>query len=275
MNPILFKLPVIGIPIYAYGAMLATGFLTALLFAQWRAKKEGVGADLITDIGLIAVIGGIVGARALFVFQNWGEFKERLFSVFAVWEGGLVFYGGFIVATIAIVFFLRYKKQNVLKTADLLAPAIPLAGAFTRIGCFLNGCCWGAPGDVPWAVRFPPGSPAFKQHVARNLIPDDATCSLPVHPTQLYSSLDFLVIFVLLLVVTKYRKVYGQPFFALLFFYSIGRFTIEFFRGDNPAWWPAVSDTLTISQYVSIMLFTASIAAFVALKRFGTKVNKR
>ena len=145
-----------GWPIHSYGLMLVVAFYSAYFIARWRARREGIDPERMTDILLIAAVSGIVGARVLYIIQYRDQIKGVL-DFFAIWKGGLVFYGGLILAIISLSIYVARKKLPLWKVADAAAPAIMIGLAIGRIGCFLNGCCWGerAEDNFPLAVRFP------------------------------------------------------------------------------------------------------------------------
>ena len=155
MRPELFCIPWIHLSIPSYGAMMVVGFLAALALARWRSRRLGEDPNHITDFGVYALLAGVLGARGLHVIHNWGEYRHNLGQVFAVWSGGLEFLGGVLVAMVAFAWYFRRRKLPMLKYLDILAPALMLGLAFGRIGCFLNGCCFGAVCDLPWGMRFP------------------------------------------------------------------------------------------------------------------------
>jgi len=173
MHHIILRLP-FGITIKSYGLMLMLGFFAATWWATYRAKKVKADVDAILNMGFIGLIAGVVGARLLFVIQFWDRFAAEpnpLLAALNITSGGLVFYGGFLLAMVCVVAYLRWKNYSLRLYFDILAPSLMLGLAFGRMGCFLNGCCWGAPTEkVPWAMRFPYGSPPFLQHWQRSLI---------------------------------------------------------------------------------------------------------
>ena len=156
--------------------MMALAFLAGLVTATRRARLVNVHADIIADVTLWLMIGGIVGARVVYVTTYWKtQFAGLPFSeVFMVQHGGLVYYGGLIGATVAGLSYLAWKKSPVWKIADILAPSIALGCVFGRIGCLLNGCCYGYACSLPWAIRFPA---------------THETGGVPVHPTEIYDAL--------------------------------------------------------------------------------------
>jgi len=164
MIPTVFTIPWLNIPIRGYGLMLMIGFLAATWWAARRAARVKCDPDLIINMGFVALIAAVVGARVFYVLHYWERnFADRgLLAVFDITEGGMEFYGGFIGAFIAVVTFLWFKGVSLRLYLDIMVPSVMLGMGIARIGCFLNGCCWGAPcmTELPWAVRFPYASPA-------------------------------------------------------------------------------------------------------------------
>lgn len=159
MYPTLFNLG--PIPVRAYGFMMMLGFLISIHLAARRARRCGADEELVLNIGLIALITGVLGARLFYVI-HYPEHFSSVIQYFAIWTGGLEFYGGFLLAVAAILIYMYRRKQSIRLYMDILAPAIMLGLAFGRIGCFLNGCCWGKPTSLVCAVKFPYASPAFQ-----------------------------------------------------------------------------------------------------------------
>jgi phosphatidylglycerol---prolipoprotein diacylglyceryl transferase len=236
MHPIIFSVGPFAVR--GYGLMLAIGFFSGILFAAWRAKKAGENPDHVFNLSVWLVISSLLGARIYYILTHFDEFRvtgsysafERYLIEFKrmfwpigangeVGISGLIFLGGLILATITAIVYLRYYHLKLLKYLDILAPSIALGEAFTRIGCFLNGCCFGHPTQSVFGVIFPDNC------AAGAFFP-----GIPIHPTQLYNSLAGILIFGLLLVLERFKKFDG--FTALLYFmlYSVGRFTIDFFR---------------------------------------------
>ena len=147
---------------------------------------------------------------------------------------------------------------------DVVAPSIAVGTFFGRLGCFLHGCCWGDICNYPWAVAFPKESPPFKQHVALGLIDASALQSLPVHPTQLYSAVDALVILILLTAFYPLRRRDGEVMGLLMLTYAVTRFLIEYLRNDEPAFFAG----MTISQNFSFFLLFSAFAYWAWLSRF-------
>lgn len=169
MFPELFEIPFIHLTVKSYGLMMVIGFLAAVSLIRHLSRNITPDPQLITNAALYSLIGGVVGARLFYVLHHFGDFKENLASVFAIWQGGLELLGGVILAITIIFFYLLYHKLPIRRYLDILAIALMLALAFGRIGCFLNGCCFGKPTELPWAVRFPYNSFAYDSQINANL----------------------------------------------------------------------------------------------------------
>ena len=258
MQPIAFHLG--PLTIRWYGVMMAIAFIAGLWTASRRGLREGIPAEKILDIGPWLIVGTIIGARALHVVTYWREeFAGRPFwEVFAVWNGGLVFYGGLIGASLAGILYARFKHLALWKLADVLAPSIALGYVFGRIGCFLNGCCFGRECDLPWAVTYPMG----------NL---NGAPTHPVHPTQLYDSLLSLILYIGLAWLYRRKKFDGQVFAAYLLCYAVTRSIVESFRGDYTSIHIHSALHLTPAQLISIGIFAAGAALWAMLRRVQPK----
>jgi phosphatidylglycerol:prolipoprotein diacylglycerol transferase len=200
------------------------------------------------------MIGAILGARAVYVATYWQEefAGQPLQEIFAIWHGGLVYYGGLIGASLAGLIFLRWKKLPVWKIADVLAPSIALGSVFGRVGCLLNGCCYGRACDLPWAIRFPADNPLHPP-------------TTPVHPTEAYDALLNLGLYFFLAWLFRRRKFDGQIFATYLLCYAVTRSFVEYFRGDyNDA---HHHYGLTPGQLVSVPIFITGLALALILSR--------
>jgi len=258
--------PLFGIPltIYSYGLMMALAFLAAYFLAQRRAAREGLDRETMGNLWFICLVAGIIGARAYFVIQHREIFREDPAASIAIWHGGLVWHGGVILATIAGILYLRHKKVSVLAAGDVAATAAMLGLAIGRLGCLLNGCCFGKICQLdwlPWPLKltFPPGSPPYEAHFA-----GDASSYLrspPVYATQVFSMIGAFVIFLVLDRFFKYKKNNGEIFALMGMLYSIDRFIIEFFRDE-----PAFALGLTDDQILNIIIFIIAIIAFLYLR---------
>ncbi len=168
MHPKLFRIPFFNAPLQSYGLMIVIGLVMAIWLIRRLNRHITPDPNLVTSGALYALIAGVVGARLFYVIQHFDRFRDNLLSVFAIWQGGLVLLGGFILAITVIIIFLRYHKLNIPQHLDILAIAFMLALAFGRIGCFLSGCCFGKPANLPWAVRFPYGSDSYQSQIEPN-----------------------------------------------------------------------------------------------------------
>jgi phosphatidylglycerol:prolipoprotein diacylglycerol transferase len=148
MHPILFEFG--PITIYSYGFFVALGFLTALIIARIFAKKNDIDQQLISDMISTILVSALMGARVLYIIINFKYYQHNLIAMFKIWDGGLVFYGGFIFAVTGSYIFMKYKKMNLWKTADIISPGIALGHSIGRLGCFSAGCCYGKECSYPW-----------------------------------------------------------------------------------------------------------------------------
>ncbi|MHC4396121.1 MAG: prolipoprotein diacylglyceryl transferase [Planctomycetota bacterium] len=159
MLPELFKIPFIHWPVPAYGLMMVIGFLAAVSTIRHLSRNITPDPQLITNAALYSLIAGVFGARLFYVIHHFDQFKGDFFSVFAIWKGGLELLGGVLLAITVITIYMRYHKLPIRRYLDILAIGLMLALAFGRVGCFLNGCCFGKPTNLHCAVRFPYHSP--------------------------------------------------------------------------------------------------------------------
>jgi len=221
--------------LYSYGLSIAAGVALAFFLMQRAALREGFPKpDQAYDCIFISVVAGFIGARLFYVMQHSEEFQQNPFEIFAIWQGGLVFYGGLGAGVFSLWIYAAKQKISFLRMMDFVFPYGALVHAFGRLGCFLNGCCFGRVCDLPWAVRF-----QGMDH--------------PVHPTQLYEALYTLVVFFGLRALYKQTTKTGFVTAGYLLLYGVGRFGVEFFRFGNPGW------LLTWNQWISIGVILAGI----------------
>jgi len=249
MHSTLFK--IFGIPIRSYGLMMVVGFSIGLWRVLRVSRKRGIEPDRIYDLALVVLISGILGARLIYVLLN--PQTESMRNFVEVWNGGLSFHGGIFAAVIACAIYTRAIKLQFWKCADLLIPSVAIGYAFTRIGCFLNGCCYGCPTSLPWGIR-------FSEHGA--LTP-------PSHPTQIYAALINLLIFFILTRLEKMHRAPGFVFVSYLGLYGIYRFMIEFLRAGFSAQLWALG--LTQAQGVSLLMIAVCAVVLVTVYRKPVK----
>lgn len=211
-----------SVTVYSYGVMLFLSFVLGVEIVRRRSRSIGVDSRTINRLALWILAAILIGSRVLYVAFHWSEFRGDLIGTVALWRGGLaglVFNGGFVTAVVAGLVFFRVHRLPALKMLDFFAPAVALGEGLTRIGCFLNGCCFGRPTDSFLGVVFPPGCPAGAAFPGQ-----------PIHPTQLYSSLAGFALFGMVLILERLRLPDGSVFATLLIPYSLFRFAIDFVR---------------------------------------------
>ncbi|MGC4094773.1 MAG: prolipoprotein diacylglyceryl transferase [Polyangiaceae bacterium] len=262
------------VPFPSYFVLLLVGFLFATLIGAIWARRIGQNPDVVVDLGLAMLLAGVAGGRLLHVFADghfwdyvhlctdpsqvtWnvtraqclGEYKgywdlinggvchpktSNCFAWAEFYTGGFAYYGGFLLATPVAYRLLKSDRFPFWKAADMAGMVVPLGLGFGRLGCLLAGCCFGSPASVPWALRFPPGSPASEAHSKAQLIGSVGDISLPVHPTQIYESLGSFALAALMILWLHGRKRFdGQVFVAFVAGYAALRFLLEFMRDDE------------------------------------------
>ena len=260
MHPDLFSIGFLHIK--TYGCCMALGFFAAWHVLSYLCKRIGRPFDPLGNLVISLMVSGVVGSRIAYVIEHWeSEFAADPMSVIRVDQGGLMFYGGFILAAAMFAGWCFFKKEKPLALADLLCVVVPLGHAFGRIGCFFYGCCYGKQCDCSVAVSFPRGSPAWYEQLNAAQIASSARESLPVLPTQLFEAGANFLLFVALFLF--YRK-FGRGTTALyLIGYAIIRFGMEYLRGDPRA---AVGP-FSISQTISLALCSVGIVLLASLRK--------
>jgi phosphatidylglycerol:prolipoprotein diacylglycerol transferase len=243
--------------------MVALGFLAGLWTASRRSLRDGIPSERILDLGPWLIVGAILGARTLYVITFWREqFAGKPISeIFMVHHGGLVYYGGLIGASLTCILYARLKQLPLWKLADIMAPSIALGYVFGRIGCLMNGCCYGRACSLPWAISFPPGNPL-------------GSPTTPVHPTQIYESLLSLCLYAGLAWLFRRKKYDGQVFAAYLVSYAILRSVVETFRGDYPEYQHFLGGWATPAQLVSIGILAAGLILLWFLSRHAPRTSR-
>ncbi len=256
MFPTLVKIGPIGL--HSYGLMLALAFILGIWMVQRGAAQLGIPGEKVADLGLLILAAAVAGSRLFYVATHWPEYSSRPLTALAVWDGGLTFYGGVLAALPLSYIYARAKKIPFWALADLAAPAFALGLGLGRIGCFLSGCCFGKPSDLPWAVRFPPHS--FAGYVF----------DCPIHPTQLYESVFGFACFGLLLFLSRRRHFTGSLICLFIGLYGAWRLVVDFWRYYESTQVWALG--LTNNQWISVMMMAAAVATGMVLKK--REVNK-
>ena len=244
--------------IRSYGVMLAIAFLVGTWIALADARARHLDEDRLIGVILTALIAGVIGARMLYVMEHLEEFRHAWGSLLALWQGGLTLYGGVIAGTAAGLIAARRAGLPMWIVADTLTPSLALGTAFGRVGCFLNGCCYGRPTKLPWGVVFPPDSFAGLEFG-----------SLPVHPSQLYAALTGLVLFLAAWAVRRRVAPPGTLFWGFIASFALIRIPLDFTRAYEVE--SRVLElggvTITESQLTSVALALFASLMIVRLRR--------
>ncbi len=273
MHPILFHIG--SFTVRSYGVLLITGFLLGLwrgmrlLERRMATEPEGsprrISPDQLFDVGIVGLLLGIVGARLLFVILNWGPSKDSTTSfashpidAFKIWEGGLSLHGGLAAGILFLMWWCHRHKVSVLALGDVCAPSWALAYVFGRIGCFLNGCCYGGVCDprLPWAMRF------HDEHSAGS-----AALTPPSHPTQLYAVLFNIMFFIALVQWEKRPRRDGELFFGYIAMYGFYRYIVDIFRVGGTSSFISPHLFISLAQVASIVMVILGIGGVVWLRR--------
>jgi phosphatidylglycerol---prolipoprotein diacylglyceryl transferase len=285
MQQILFHLPqwlpwIGGMPIYGYGVMMVIGFFAALQLAKFLARRSGIDPEVFVNAGLIALLTGVIGSRLSHVLENLGQYTDpprsfgaNLWDAINLRSGGLTFYGGFLLATPCTIAYGLIKKVPIRLGMDIVAPCLMIGLGFGRIGCLLNGCCYGAEAvehKVPWALEYKYGSNAYVDEFEKGKVhpPKELTAttedgrvvllqpqvvekdpvlramaekehSEPLHPAQVYSTITAWIIAALLVAYFTMPHVPGRVFALMLIIEAPARFLLEMLRSEPPVVGPA------------------------------------
>jgi phosphatidylglycerol:prolipoprotein diacylglycerol transferase len=247
MHPVLLQVG--NLKIYSYGVFVAVGFLAAIWVAGREIARQGIDREKFYDMGFWVVLSAIAGARLFHVLVYWPQYAANPVEILKLWNGGLVFYGGFLAAVAACLLYLRRNRIPFLPVADASAIGIPLGLAFGRLGCTMAGCCFGKPSTLPWAVTFSDPASLAPLHV-------------PLHPTQIYESLAGFAIFGILYAARDRFRTPGVRFWTMLILYGVARSFLEIFRDDPRGFLGPLSE----SQVVSAVLIVYAVASLVAAR---------
>ncbi len=253
MHPILFKYGFLTL--YTYGFFLALAFLSAIYIGSREAGRLGLPVAKFYDLCFWAVVGALVGSRVLYILLEPRPFLEHPLKIFAIWEGGLVFHGGVILALAAAFYYMRLHHLPWRPTLDALALGMPVGQFFGRIGCFMAGCCYGSPADWPWAVTF---------------TNPDTLCPVkePLHPAQLYEAALALGVFGLLSILKTRKKYDGQLILTYFGLAGLMRFVVEFFRNAEDYRGPVLFGWMPMTQAIALGL---ALVCGAALLWFGRR----
>lgn len=286
--------------IHSYGVMVALAFLVGMAHCIFLARRAGVDPEVMSDLCLWVMISGIMGARAAHVVAEFGKYAANPVEILYIHRGGLIFYGGVAGAIAGTAVFAAVRRKSFLVLGDVMVVSLPIGHALGRIGCFLNGCCFGTHTDSFAGVRFPVVSPAgwsqfyadeiSNDHLfwlfrtssndhelrrgvqdlfARGLISGDERFARPVHPVQLYEAfLDMLLYAALMTVFFNRRKRPGTVAAVYLLGYGAIRFNTEMLRGDGRQG----LGIFTVAQVVSLAVM--AIAAIFLLVKYGKRQKK-
>ena len=235
-----------------YAIALSVAIVAGLYLATMQADRAGLKPDKVLRACVYIIAAALVSSRLYVVLQHLDYYRQQPLEIPQIWKGGLASYGAFVGGGLAAIFVARWQRLSVGKFLDCCAPAIAVAISIGRIGCFLNGCCYGAVSNLPWAMHFPEDSGPYYNHLHEGLI-ELHQLSLAVHPTQLYESLYALLLFVLLLRFRKYEKRDGELFAILFVLYPLGRFFIEFLRDDDRGFISLLSLPQTFSMIIAVL----------------------
>lgn len=256
MHPILLQVG--SLKLYTYGFFVALGFIIAIWFTKRNAKFYGVPDQMVSDLFLTVLISAIAGARLLYVLINIDAYRDNFLDIFKIWNGGLVFFGGFIGGVLGAIIFLRIKKMEIWKTADVLSPGLALGHSVGRFGCLFAGCCYGKSCSLPIALTF--------------TNPDSlAPLNIPLHPTQLYMIASNFLLFLILLAIQRRKRFNGMVFLSYIMLYSVFRSIIEFFRGDFRG--NFFFDFLSLSQGIGFLV--SSIALIFMIIKLRSRHDSR
>lgn len=244
MHPILFNFG--WLTVTSFGALLALAFIVGLYFMRREMERRGMDPDIAYDLVLAVAFGALVGARLFFVAAHWSDYYSKVpGDIMAIWKGGLVFYGGLLGGGIAMYLVARVRKLNVIRLADCVAAPLAIGTAIGRIGCFLNGCCYGIASNSPLAVHF-----VGNGYAGRYL------------PTQLIEMVWALVMFAAIYFWLERRNTFkkdGSIFLVYLLLYSFGRFFVEFARF---ATWHMFG-IFTFAQLISVAIFVVVLVLLI------------
>ncbi len=245
--------------IRSYVVLLFLAFFLGSLLLRRRAKRSGppFSERIAWDVPIWIFLGAMTVSRYYWLVEYASDWS--VWEGLAFWRAGHVYYGGLLGGMLAVLFYAKVKHLSVLSMLDILSPSLAFGYGLTRVGCFLNGCCYGKLTDMPWGVCYPPSlEGVFRQQVEEGILTVAASASLPVHPAPLYAAAASLAFWPILEWVWKLRIAPGTLTYLYFIFYGLSRFILEFFRADSPVYEPM---GWKFAQYISLalVLFSASV----------------
>lgn len=262
-----------GLPVFGYGFSMFVGIVAACWLTSLRAPKYGYSTEIAWDLAGWLVVPGVIGARAMFLGLHGRDmfrgltFGESLQAAVDLSRGGLVLYGGLLAGAVGYFLYCHRHKLHPLDLADLVMPAVFVGIGFGRIGCLLNGCCFGDVSNLPWAVSFPQASAAWETMFSQGFLLPDEPCTPRLQPTQIYSAIDGFLLAALTAAQMRFRNRRGEVFALSLITYPITRFLIESLRGDENHF------VLTNSQWISLAMILTGVVLAAMVTRFGGPVR--
>jgi phosphatidylglycerol:prolipoprotein diacylglycerol transferase len=258
MHPDLFSIPAVRLfgltigplTLHTYGVLMAVAFLVGLWIASRQAARAGLDRNRLVDLGIYTLIAGLVGAKLMLLAVDWSYYSRHPRELLSLLQSAGVFYGGFAAAIPVALLAARRYGLAIWPTLDALAPGVAIAQAIGRLGCLAAGCCYGKPSTLPWAVTF---RSAWSGRILGTPLDE------PLHPTQIYESLAALGIFFLLLWLAPRKRFHGQIAAIYVLAYAVGRFTIEFWRGDVARGF-VLGGSLSTSQAIAILVAVGVLA---------------
>lgn len=252
MHPILFEIG--SWPVYSYGVLLALAYLAGLQLAVVRARRWGLNATHVMDLGIYLIIAALVGAKLMLVAVDFEYFRAQPRELLSLVRAGGVFYGGLLGALLVGLWLARRYALPMWTTADLFAPGIALGHVVGRLGCLLAGCCYGRPTDVAWGITFT--NPVAASNVGTPL-------GMALHPTQLYDAgAELLILLVLLFSERRGRAFPGRTFWLYMLLYAVSRYIVEIYRGDPRGMIMGMST----SQAVSLVVVPLALIMLLRLR---------
>ncbi len=265
MFPKLFTIPSFSLAgatlgpfsLHTYGVLLVAALLAALWLAGRLAAKDGLDPHKVQDLGIAAIIAGLVGAKLLLVAVDFEQYRRSPRALLDVLQSGGVFYGGLIGALPVAWWYINRHGLPFLRTLDILAPAVALGQGVGRLGCLAAGCCFGSPSTAPWSI-------IFHNEDAHALV--GVPLGIPLHPSQLYESFGAFALVAILLRVLRTRTFDGQVATVYFLAYAVMRFILEFFRGDL-ARGTVFGGTLSTSQFIAIIVVFLTLAVLPVIAK--------